>query len=402
MSGVQLEDLSVTFLRSMVIDPVRYGIDLGSSHLALTVNRSGASPFLEVLNHFFPGAVTSALCRCEIELCVVRSSDLLGQIYHLLLNRVRAEPVHPAAGWTMYAFEFAGQRAVAAFDTKTPRGLPAALFLSDAGSEFGAVVCSERDLFNSRHLVHAIRDIVVRRAEDHDEVLLHAAAARVRSQGGVLIVGPGCAGKTSLLTHLLEYDSAAFVSNDRVLVNAELCRARSVPLAVTVGHGTIDGTPRLCNALRRAHALTLPQLFAGRWEDLPKEYGALPKVDLTPLEFVAGLGAESVASTGVSLIVFPMLAEKPGLPTLEPLLASETAELLQEACETPNGQILPWVIRRTRPEADVACDAAGACELLANSLPAVRYRWEIGDFAAYRRQLLRAYIQRTIDRPEPQ
>ena len=78
-------------------------------------------------------------------------------------------------------------------------------------------------------LMRVLREYAMNHYMQQGGVYFHASAV-VFGDKGLLIVGTKNAGKTSLMTHFLRHAGAAYVANDRVLVEPE-----SVPLKGFLG-----------------------------------------------------------------------------------------------------------------------------------------------------------------------
>jgi hypothetical protein len=157
-------------------------------------------------------------------------------------------------------------------------------------------------------LLRIVREIATAQAQSRRRILgLHAAAFAVRGRA-CLVVGPKRSGKTTLLVHALSSGNAALLANDRVLVDAteETGLALGVPAVISLRQGTLDRFPRLrgnASSPRKPLLLHSAELAAARHsnvDDAPADGLAL-----SPPQFTARLGAESVASARLAAFLFP-------------------------------------------------------------------------------------------------
>lgn len=156
-------------------------------------------------------------------------------------------------------------------------------------------VSSERENVSATIGVRVVRQLIMRGGEARGGRAIHAGAATVNGHG-VLIGGLPGAGKTSVLTRLVEDHGAAVLSNDRTVVvpnDAGTWRAVGVPLAWRFTPEGIGGSPRISDALahrtpRRGHGL-----IDG-------------KVELTPLEISQILASPTTPAIPITRVVVLM------------------------------------------------------------------------------------------------
>jgi hypothetical protein len=140
--------------------------------------------------------------------------------------------------------------------------------------------------------VRIIRQLIMRGGETADGRCVHAGAVDLDGEG-VLIGGHPGAGKTSVLTHLVERHGARPVANDRtVLVPAgdRSWRAVGVPLAWRFTPEGIGGSPALSAVLADREPSRGRHLVDG-------------KVELTPLEVSHALSRRTLSATHLTRIV---------------------------------------------------------------------------------------------------
>lgn len=139
--------------------------------------------------------------------------------------------------------------------------------------------------------VRVVRQLIMRGGETRGGRAVHAAAVDVDGTG-VLIGGYPGAGKTSVVTRLLEAHHARPVSNDRtVLIPGEWgWRAVGVPLAWRFTPEGLHGSPSLATSIGRQ----APQRGHGLVDG---------KIELTPREVDEALASSALATTVISRLV---------------------------------------------------------------------------------------------------
>ena len=137
-----------------------------------------------------------------------------------------------------------------------------------------------------------IRQLIMRGGEALGGRSVHAGAVDVEGDG-VLVGGLPGAGKTSVLTHLIERHDASPIANDRTIlapVSDRSWRAVGVPLAWRFTPEGIGGCSALSTALADFEPSRGRHLVDG-------------KVELTPAEVSRALGRRTVATTRIARIV---------------------------------------------------------------------------------------------------
>ncbi|MGH3607027.1 MAG: hypothetical protein ACRDRD_02915 [Pseudonocardiaceae bacterium] len=153
--------------------------------------------------------------------------------------------------------------------------------------------------------VRVVRQLIMRAGEAHGGRAIHAGAVALNGHG-VLVGGHPGAGKTSILTRLVEDHSAAPVSNDRTVLvpsGGDAWRAVGVPLAWRFTPEGIDGSPRLADALANRTLSRGSSLTDG-------------KVELTPLEVSQVLDSPATPTVHItrSVVLSRLLAGHPQRP----------------------------------------------------------------------------------------
>jgi hypothetical protein len=148
---------------------------------------------------------------------------------------------------------------------------------------------------------------------------LHAAACVYRGLA-ILLVGGKRAGKTTLLAHVLSSGQASLLANDRLLLDVGSAEAFGVPMLVPVREETERRFPALGRGLpRRAGLLHAGELAAVA--ATPADASA--RLVLSPSQFAGQLGAATVASAKVGVVVVPELSPNEAVWSLQPLARDE-------------------------------------------------------------------------------
>src|SRR5581483_1436129 len=220
-----------------------------------------------------------------------------------------------------------------------------------------------------RRLLHAVRELVVRPAENAGGAVLHAGGAVLPGGAAVAVVGDSGAGKTSTVVRLLARFRAGYLANDQLLVTpGEPPRATLVPMPVRLGRGTVEATPALDAHVAREPPC-LPQ-DAGGAAGLPAAFAAQAKLELTPSELVAALGTRSHADAALALVLFPRLREGSGPAALRRCTPADALARLRRAVMSTEN-VRPWLVPWRGGSSAVASRADALCRELAARLPAV-------------------------------
>lgn len=156
-------------------------------------------------------------------------------------------------------------------------------------------VSTEREHVAATIGVRVVRQLIMRGGEAHGGRAVHAGAVAVNGHG-VLVGGQPGAGKTSVLTRLVEDHGATALSNDRTVLfpdDATTWRAVGVPLAWRFTPEGIGGSPRLTETLERRTPRRGRGLIDG-------------KVELTPLEISQILTSPTTSTIPITRVVVLM------------------------------------------------------------------------------------------------
>ncbi|MGH3763123.1 hypothetical protein [Actinophytocola sp.] len=160
--------------------------------------------------------------------------------------------------------------------------------------------------------IRIVRQLIMRGGEARDGRAVHAGAIDIDG-AGVLVGGHPGAGKTSVLTRLVEDHGARSVANDRTVLAPSgdgSWMAAGVPLAWRFTPEGVDGSPRLAASVRSRRLARGHGLVDG-------------KVELTPLEISRILDRPVIASTQVTRVVI-LVRSPDGAPrTPDPVFLRE-------------------------------------------------------------------------------
>lgn len=132
--------------------------------------------------------------------------------------------------------------------------------------------------------------------------LIHAACVSI-DEKAFIICGEKCAGKTTLMSHLLNSGKADFIANDKVFLAPDLAEVEYVPLVARIGGGTLNKFPKydLKNDYHRIN-------------DADKEKGKSllgnDKWSFTPIEMADIFSCEYKERGRLHTVLIPNIGEK--------------------------------------------------------------------------------------------
>lgn len=159
-------------------------------------------------------------------------------------------------------------------------------------------------------LMRVVRECAMAAVHASNRLVLHAAALTIAGSG-VIIAGPKHAGKTSLLTHLLQQPDALYVSNDRVVVDTASAAPtfRGMPTLVTIREPMLRLFPHLRERLlQRRYNLRDTLRETPPSSGVPLEITPDHGLSLTPAQFLALLSIQPVDGGIVHAALFPEVA----------------------------------------------------------------------------------------------
>jgi len=155
--------------------------------------------------------------------------------------------------------------------------------------------------------------------------LLHAAAVALPPNNEVvLLVGAKKSGKSTLLTYLVGYQGAAYVTNDRAAVHPD-GRVIAIPTIVSIRPGTFDHLDHLPPLGREhrssyAHRRSLRELVTETGEPLTHRKNPFSG---TPAQYRQWLGSGNINAGSALAVLFPQISE------------AETPKLVPVQSESP-------------------------------------------------------------------
>ena len=177
------------------------------------------------------------------------------------------------------------------------------------------IVGKAPDLWRGRiPLFRVVRELATNHAIAGGAVLVHGAALRLGGRG-VVVAGPKRAGKTTILTYLLDDRGARYVSNDRVLVRPDDRGGtfRGVPTIVTLRAAMVRRFPRL----RRRVSVSAYNPCLRLAEARARVLGPIARDDegrfhLSPAQYVEVTGTHASGGGRLHAFVFPRLTHRRG------------------------------------------------------------------------------------------
>jgi hypothetical protein len=233
------------------------------------------------------------------------------------------------------------------------------------------IVADGRDRVARLSLMRVLREIASSIGHRPRRLVTHGAAVRVGSRG-VVIAGNKNSGKTTLLMHALRQRDAAYLSNDRVLIDPTPTTPRvfGIPTIVSVRYGTLRQFPAVAKRLRaRAYrpALRLSECsriatrsapWRGRYTMSPRQLRALFRVS---------------ASDSIPLTAFllPRVTKERGTIEFSPLSPTRAARavrnsLFRAGSARKAGGLFNW-FGRDGGASSIAIERA--CERVATHVP---------------------------------
>jgi hypothetical protein len=258
---------------------------------------SAAAPVHEAMDHYLePFRVFRVDCP-DIELVVRGDADAVASV-RASLSGVAADVLrrsHPDQRYQVWITD-------SEHEVLLPERTPDHVVTTTSNS---LAVTADRERTAATIGVRIVRQLIMRGAEVCGGRAVHAGAVELNGEG-VLVGGQPGAGKTSVLTRLVEDHGARSVANDRtVLVPSRdgSWIAAGVPLAWRFTPEGVNGSPRLAEGARRRHRARGRELVDG-------------KVELTPREVSRILGRGAVGATEVKrvIVLVRLPGETPGAP----------------------------------------------------------------------------------------
>lgn len=248
-----------------------------------TCSISAVEPLHEAMGHYLSVYEASRLSRPDVVVAVGSDADAVAAV---LLSLARMPPTalrrsHPEQRYQVWTTN--GQEVL--LPDRAPDHV-----ISTTGNHI--TVTAEHLGMAATIGVRVIRQLIMRGGEARGGRAVHAGAVDIDGEG-VLVGGHPGAGKTTMLTLLVEHHGARAVANDRAVlipIDNQAWRAVGVPLAWRFTPEGAGGSPRL------ASALACQQRSRGR--DLVDG-----KIELTPLEVGQLLDRPAVGAVHITRVV---------------------------------------------------------------------------------------------------
>lgn len=254
-------------------------------------------PVHETMAHYLSAYQVSAVNRPDFELALSDDADAVVSIRDSLAS-MRPDAIrvsHPEQRYRVWTTD-------SQHEVLLPERTPDHVITTTRNRY---AVTADRERTAATIGVRIIRQLIMRGGEAHDGRAVHAGAVDMNGDG-VLVGGHPGAGKTSVLTRLVEDHRARAVANDRTVLapsGDRSWRATGVPLAWRFTPEGVNGSPRLAEGARRRYSERGNGLMDG-------------KMELTPLEVSRMLGSPTVATTRVTRVVVLVRLpdDTPGIP----------------------------------------------------------------------------------------
>ena len=204
------------------------------------------------------------------------------------------------------------------------------LYRVQAGGRSISLLSREGNLGVRTALMRVVRELAMSHSRQTGGVFLHGAALSL-GPGGLMIVGPKYAGKTTLLSYLLRETGGRYVSNDRLLVpHGDPRTVRGMPTIITLRRATLERLTVLHRAIvDRGYHYHRTFTEVARGDPLPAPW-ADGSLGLSPAQFCAALGVGSQATCTPSLLLFPRVTSGAGAGKLRAVPRERAAERLRQ------------------------------------------------------------------------
>ncbi|WP_052501376.1 HprK-related kinase B [Thiomicrospira microaerophila] len=217
------------------------GLVVTIDHWSLFVE-SNSAPLLNYLAEYFAGLAefhhTPPLGVPSITAIEIEQATELDAIYHLPFSDWQREPGKTGRKEAVYDFTN---------DTGQPQRLvhkiKTGLVLWQSAQRLACLGALNQ---HPNQVINFILSQYLNHWQNQDWLLGHCAALQLNDQRGIAIAGVSGGGKSTLMLKLLE-DAQAFISNDRILIqaNQQQVMMRGIPKQPRINPGTIIHNPKL-------------------------------------------------------------------------------------------------------------------------------------------------------------
>jgi len=254
-------------------------------------------------------------------------------------------------------------------------GLPGAYAVTAEGRQIGLYLHS-RTGRPHRYPIRIIREAMLRTYEDAGGIVFHAAGVDIGG-AGVLICGPGGAGKTTVASALLRHPDTTLLSGDRVIIIADQ-RMVAVPLPIRAAAGTIS-------AFTELRAIAGAEVAAQAGTSQPHAtFGTSIKRAYTPSQFAGAFRSGVGSASALRLVIMPELMDAAEPASLEWLRGARALPAIAGSCFTPRDEFwtTPWLIPRHTPDSTLRLRADAAVGVITAKVPCARIRFGVrGSFS---------------------
>lgn len=230
-----------------------------------TCSVTAPEPVHDAMSHYLGPYAVSALGQPDMTLAISSDINAVSDARRMLggKNPLTTRPSHPEQRYHSWATAGGGQVLLPERDPDH--------VITAAGNR--VLVTAARPGVAATIGTRVVRQFIMRSGEARGGRCVHAAAAAIDGEG-VLIGGHPGAGKTSVLTHLIERHGARPVANDRVVlvpVTGHGWHAVGVPLAWRFTPQAVSGSLALTAGLAAREPSRGRDLVDGKAELTPRE-----------------------------------------------------------------------------------------------------------------------------------
>lgn len=212
-----------------------------------------------------------------------------------------------------------------------------------------------------RYAMRAVRERVLRCAEDRGWTLFHAASVAL-DDAGVLVAGGAGAGKTTVALALAAHRAARLVAADRAAVTGDCEQVVGMPLSYRIAAGTAAALP--------PHTGLHP---TGEPASAVPGFGGGRKASFTPDALAAALRTGVRESGPLRLVVLPRLSDDDRPPAVTRLDPARARPLLAAACCTPDDEdwLEAWFTGRAHAPGVLRTRSAGLLDDLSERVAVI-------------------------------
>lgn len=228
-----------------------------------------------------------------------------------------------------------------------------------------------------------IREVIHRKTEDMGGIMLHSGALAFDNNDGIFILGKKGAGKTTLITSLLNCNDYDFCSNERMLIRKDDKKAISIHYPIRLGTRNIINNETLYeyilnnyNKLIKKQSMTLEKLKNFR-KDKKLEEDNANKIELEISEFLQCFNAEYKPIVNPKMFLIPEISENIDGYLIEEIGKEEAEEIIKSQCYTPYDKTWPepWVEKRAKANEELKKMAEDFIRNLIEDMRVIRLKY---------------------------